>query len=71
MTADDLMLAYNRLFYELSLIKKMRRIYRMIQIINNVWKGEKFGEVGYAWITWQAGLEILLKEAKKHKVRNL
>lgn len=56
MTADDLMLAYNRLFYELSLIKKMRRIYRMIQIINSVWKGEKFGEVGYAWITWQAGL---------------
>lgn len=64
MTADDLMVAYNRLFYEMAIRNKLRRVFRMIQIVNTLWEGEKFGEVGYAWITWQAGLEIILKNAQ-------
>lgn len=37
----------------------------MVDIVNRLWKGQKFGEVGYAWTTWQAALEIANKEVEK------
>lgn len=52
MTADGLMLYYRRLFYELSVRNKFTTLYRMVNIVNKLWKGQKFGEVGYAWTTW-------------------
>ena len=44
---------------------------RMIEIVNSIWSGEKNGEVGYAWITWEAGLGILLSQAEKYKLSEL
>lgn len=39
MTADDLMLSYNRLFYQMAIRKKIKRLFRMIEIVNTLWKG--------------------------------
>jgi hypothetical protein len=52
MTADVLMLKYRRLFYEVAQRNKITGLLRMIEIVNRLWKGQKFGEVGYAWTTW-------------------
>lgn len=62
MTADILMLKYRRLLCELAGRKKITGLMRMIDIVNRLWKGQKFGEVGYAWTTWQAAVEIVNKE---------
>jgi len=43
----------------------------MVDIVNRLWKGQKFGEVGYAWTTWQAALEILDREVKSVSLAEL
>jgi hypothetical protein len=57
MTADVLMLKYRRLLYEVAQKRKIIGLLKMVEIVNRLWKGQKFGEVGYAWTTWQAALE--------------
>jgi hypothetical protein len=56
MTADVLMLKYRKLIYEVAQRDKFMGLLRMMQIVNRLWKEQKFGEVGYAWKTWQAAL---------------
>lgn len=67
-TADDLLIAYRSLFYELAKKNRLVGKVRMIEIVNAIWDGEKNGEVGYAWITWEAALGILLSQAQKYKL---
>lgn len=59
-TADDILLVYDSLFFQLAKEGMLEGKLRMIEIVNNLWDGEKNGEVGYAWITWEAGLGALL-----------
>ena len=70
-TADDLLKLYKSLFYELAAKDLLKGKLRMIEIVNTIWNGEKNGEVGYAWITWEAGLGLLLNQASKHKLEEL
>jgi hypothetical protein len=64
MTADVLMLKYRRLLFEVAHRKKLTGLLRMMEIVNKLWKGQKFGEVGYAWTTWQAALEVVGRDIK-------
>lgn len=70
-TADDLLIAYRSLFYELARKNLIAGKLRMVEIVNGIWNGEKNGEVGYAWITWEAGLGVLSSQAAKYKMSEL
>ena len=70
-TADDLLLVYNSLFYLLATEDQLKGKLRMVEIVNIIWAGEKNGEVGYAWITWEAALGMLFHEASKFKLSEL
>ena len=60
LSADDLLPLYHQMFYELARIDALRGKLRLINIVNKVCKMDKRGEVEYAWVTWEATLQMLL-----------
>ena len=62
-SADQLLVYYERLIYEIVVRNCHQKIFRMSAIIEKLLRMEETGgEIGYAWTTWKIIVEYLKKE---------